>query len=85
MECPSNVPIKEDSGNVSVQDLVGEANAHGESEAFCLGLGDQLSMRSRMKRTNGERSGGWRREDEALLQDEVGSEWDDEEYTKVSA
>jgi hypothetical protein len=84
-KCPPNVPVKENSRDISIQDLVAKAETHSGSQSFSLQFGDRLSMRSRMKRTNSKRCRSWSREDETLPNDKVFPERDHEEDTKVSA
>ena len=82
---PSNVPVKENSRDISVQDLVAKAEAHSSSQSFSLQFGDHFSGGSRMKRTDSKGRCSWSREDETLANDEVCAEGDYEEDAKVSA
>jgi hypothetical protein len=77
------VPVEEDTWDESVEGLPAKADEESEGQATRFEAGDGFSCGSRVQRTDCECCCGWGGEDEALADDKVGAEGDDEEHAKV--
>lgn len=79
------MPVPGDSGGIATNELENESARHGIGEALCLFGSSNGAMRPIMQGTNSESSCGRGRESQLLLNYEVPSERNDEEYAKKTS
>lgn len=84
VKCPANVPVEEDARDIAIENLVAKANDQGNQQTPRLLLRRFSARAARMQGPNRECGCGRSREDELLAEDEVLSQRNDEEDTKVA-
>ena len=79
------MPVESDSGGKDADDLEEESGDQGVDETLGLLCSSDSTVGSAMQSTNSECSGGRGREDQPLLDNEISTERDDEEYTEETS